>query len=90
MSLEGRLKTKYSYSAANLFPYDSHHEIVMPFGHDLSKLSYQEFKDFISLPTAWFNKVVEKSSSSSYTYPCLMWDFLLRGGASQIHPHGKK
>jgi galactose-1-phosphate uridylyltransferase len=53
--------------------------------HDLLQMTYKEFKDFLYLPTQWFSKVQEKDAD--YKYPAILWDFLVKAGASQIHPH---
>jgi hypothetical protein len=31
-------------------------------------------------------KIIQKSKPN-YIYPILLWDFLPKGGASQVHPH---
>ena len=81
----GRFQTTYSYSASNVFPFDQHQHMFMPNNHDLTQLTFDEFKDFISLPLVWFDQVREETCAA--VYPTLTWDFLYSGGASQIHPH---
>ena len=34
-----------------------------------------------------FNTVLRLKPNSNYLYPVLLWDFLPKGGASQVHPH---
>lgn len=60
----------------------------MPYKHDLTKMTYEEFKDLLTLPLQWFDKAL--TQNSTLKYPTLMWDFLLKAGASQIHPHSNK
>lgn len=81
----GRLKTQYSYTASNLFPFDSPHELLLPRKHDLLELTYEEFNDMFKLSTKYFEKVYQ--SDKTLKYPTLLWDFLYKGGASQTHPH---
>jgi len=68
-----------------LFPFDEYHEMFFSRKHDLLQMTYKEFKDFLYLPTQWFSKVQEKDAD--YKYPAILWDFLVKAGASQIHPH---
>lgn len=82
-----RIRTGHSYSAANLFPFDENHELFLPRKHDLLKLSYLEFKDLLSLPEKWFNQL--HSKDKYLNYPVVLWDFLFKAGASQVHPHCK-
>ena len=81
----GRLKSRHSYMAANLFPFDSPHEMAISRKHDLLTLSFEEFKDLLTLPTKWYQTIYEKNETLKY--PVLLWDFMQKGGASQIHPH---
>lgn len=80
-----RIKTIYSYSAANLFPFDENHELFLPRKHDLLSLNFSEFKDLLKLPEKWFNQM--HSKNRDLNYPVVLWDFLYKAGASQVHPH---
>ena len=84
----GRLTSQHSYSAANFFPFDEYHELFMSRKHDLSELTFDEFKDLLGLPAQWFAKV--HALNATLKYPVVMWDYLDKGGASQMHPHCKK
>lgn len=68
-----------------MFPFDSPHEMLIPYKHDILQLTYVEFNDMFKLATKWFQAVYDKDSSLKY--PVLLWDFLYKGGASQSHPH---
>ena len=38
-----------------------------------------------NLANEYFQTVFKKDATLKY--PCLMWDFMYKGGASQAHPH---
>jgi hypothetical protein len=84
-SQAGRIETNHSFSSANLFPFDEFHELFLPKKHNLFELDYKEFKDLMYLPLEWFART--RKQNPGLKYPVIMWDFLYKAGASQIHPH---
>jgi hypothetical protein len=50
----GRIETKHSASAINIFPYNKYHEMFLSRKHDLLKFNYEEFQDLFNAPIPWY------------------------------------
>jgi hypothetical protein len=49
----GRIESTHAFSAANAFPYNKFHNLFIAKKHDLLEMSFEEFKDLLSLPMQW-------------------------------------
>ncbi|CAF4067454.1 unnamed protein product [Rotaria sp. Silwood2] len=81
----GRMENRYAYSAANAFKFDQWHSMFMPKQHDITKLTFEELKDVLTLAWKWFQAAHKESPL--HRFPTILWDSLPHGGASQVHPH---
>ncbi|KAJ8046737.1 hypothetical protein HOLleu_05513 [Holothuria leucospilota] len=83
----GRIVSKYAVSAANVFPFDGYHGLIIPRTHHPLKFSEEEFLDVMDVATRWMIKGHEETPS--YRFPHLTWDCLPKGSASQVHTHAQ-
>ena len=81
----GRIRGKYSITAANIAKYDIWSSLLIFNNHNPLKFSLGEFSDYINTGFAWF-KVVN-NHDSQFRFPFFIWNCLSRAGASQIHGH---
>jgi hypothetical protein len=81
----GRVKGKYSITAANIAKYDVWSSLLIFSTHNPLKFSLGEFSDYIQTGFSWF-KVVNKQDPQ-FRFPFFIWNCLPRAGASQVHGH---
>ena len=81
----GRLESRYSASASNVFKFQDFHSLIFPKSHDALNLNESVFADLFNLTSSWFDSV--HSKSPDHTHPQLLFDFTAHAGASQPHPH---
>ncbi|KAL7677036.1 hypothetical protein ACOME3_003284 [Neoechinorhynchus agilis] len=80
-----RIETAYSYTAANAFKYEKHHDLIVARRHNPFDLNVNEFIDLLLLSVRWTEKRSRRSKES--LYPSVVWDIMPKSGASQIHTH---
>ncbi len=81
----GRVRGRYSITAANLAKYDVWSSLVIFNNHNPLKFTLEEFSDYIDTSFAWFEAVY--NNSSQFRFPFFVWNCLPRAGASQVHGH---
>jgi hypothetical protein len=81
----GRVRGKYSITAANIAKYDVWSSLLIFSGHNPLKFNLREFSDYINTGFNWF-KAVHKHDSQ-FKFPFFIWNCLPRAGASQVHGH---
>ncbi len=83
----GRIKGKYSITAANLAKYDVWSSLVIFDNHNPLEFDFEELSDYIDTGFAWFRRVFEEEPD--YQFPFFVWNCLYKAGASQIHGHAQ-
>lgn len=81
----GRIKGKYSITAANIAKYDVWSSLVIFKDHDPLNFSLDEFDDYLKTSFTWFEAVY--NHHPQFIFPFFIWNCMPRAGASQIHGH---
>ncbi|CAL1546319.1 unnamed protein product [Lymnaea stagnalis] len=81
----GRVESKHSFSASNIFKIDTLHAILALKKHDPLHWKLEEFLDLFQLVNTWIGKANKNYPNARY--PGVAWDVLPKCGASQVHPH---
>ncbi|RUS83600.1 hypothetical protein EGW08_008654, partial [Elysia chlorotica] len=81
----GRLETKLSFTASNIFKLDTLHAVVTMKDHDPISWNFEQFMDMMQLTVKWLEKA--HTNDPSAVYPAIIWDLLPKSGSSQLHPH---
>ena len=83
----GRIRGRYSISAANIAKYDVWSSLVIFKNHNPLQFNLKEFSDYIDTAFQWFDMVLNENEN--YKFPFLVWNCLPRAGASQVHGHAQ-
>ncbi|XP_071815698.1 uncharacterized protein [Apostichopus japonicus] len=83
----GRIESKYTYTAANVFPFDGFHGVIIFKNHHPLHFTLDEFLDAMSVARRWMKRA--HGENSNYKYPHLTWDCLPKGSTSQVHSHAQ-
>jgi hypothetical protein len=81
----GRVRGKYSITAANIAKYDVWSSLLIFRGHNPLEFSLGEFSDYIKTGFCWFKLV--NMHDTHFKFPFFIWNCLPRAGASQVHGH---
>jgi hypothetical protein len=81
----GRVRGKYSITAANVAKYDALNGLVIFKNHNPLEFGREELFDYIETSLNWFEKVSQYNNE--FRYPFLMWNCLEKAAASQVHGH---
>lgn len=81
----GRVESKHSFSASNIFKIDTLHALLALKKHDPLHWKLEEFLDLFQLVNTWIAKANKNFPNAHY--PGVVWDVLPKCGASQVHPH---
>lgn len=85
----GRISWKKSniFTAKNAFRYFDYTSMIIPADiHSFLELDYVTFETMIAkVSVEWFEKTHKLHPDR--THPVIVWDFLAKAGASQVHPH---
>ena len=81
----GRVRGKYSITAANIAKYDVWSSLVIFKKHNPLEFNLKEFSDYIDTAFKWFDMVLNENED--YKFPFFVWNCLPRAGASQVHGH---
>jgi hypothetical protein len=83
----GRVKGKFSITAANLAKYDAWSSLLIFKKHNPLIFSQEELSDYLETAFKWFNMVYQEDES--YHFPFMVWNCLYKAGASQVHGHAQ-
>lgn len=83
----GRIESKHCSTAANVFPFDGFHGVIILKNHHPLQFTLEEFLDTMSVARRWMKRA--HGENSAYKYPHLTWDCLPKGSASQVHSHAQ-
>ncbi|CAG5121207.1 unnamed protein product [Candidula unifasciata] len=83
----GRVESKLSFSASNIFKLDRLHAVITIKDHDPVNWSYEQYMDMMHTTLVWLRKAFTHEPSA--IYPAIIWDLLPKSGSSQLHPHNQ-
>jgi hypothetical protein len=83
----GRVRGKYSITAANIAKYDVWSSLVIFKKHNPLEFNLKELSDYLDTAFKWFDMVFNEDEN--YKFPFFVWNCLPRAGASQVHGHAQ-
>jgi hypothetical protein len=83
----GRIRGRYSITAANIAKYDGYHSLVIFNEHDPLKVDEAALADYFETGFGWARQALAQSPESKYYF--FMWNCLWKSGASIIHGHAQ-
>ena len=83
----GRIRGKYSITAANIAKYDVWSSLVIFKKHNPHEFNLKELSDYLDTSFKWFEMVFNEDEN--YKFPFFVWNCLPRAGASQVHGHAQ-
>lgn len=83
----GRIKGKFSVTAANVAKIDGFHGVIIFKDHNPLDFSAEKIHDYFEVANAYFKKANEQDKS--FVYPFFMWNCLWKAGASVTHGHAQ-
>jgi hypothetical protein len=81
----GRIRTGHGITCGNLYPWASHHGVVIFENHDALRWNREQLSDSFDCAQLWFEKVNARDPEA--VFPVIGWNCGARSGASQAHGH---